>query len=504
MTTPTVGQYTLIPSAPVVLAPPSSGQLDTCVIAIDFTVARAPVDALPAPGLQTVAIASSIGTSNIAPPGQPNSTSFSAGTAAVTITPAEPALSTAVVDDEVPLGEPVADAATLTGGAHPTGHVTFDLFGPDDASCSQPPVASTTHPVAGVGTYASAPATPTKPGGYRFVARYGGDADNVAVSGACNDPNESVVVTAAEPPGIRVVKEATPLSRPEPGGTFSFKVSVTNTAAEPLTITGLHDDVYGDVATQGTCTSAVGTVLAPGDAYGCAFTGELKGNAGTTQTDVVTVSAADPSGATVTDDDDAVVSLTDVPPTVTVVKTALPEERVAPGGLFTFQVVITNTSTEPVTITKIEDDVYGDLGKLTSSTCAKAIGATVAPAAQVSCTFTGELTGAAGAAQTDVVTVTVTDDDRSVGSTKDDATIRLVAPGTSSTTTTLAATPTTAPPSPTTRPVGPTSTVPRPTLARTGGSLGTRTAQALSLLGAGLLLTGLSWIRSTRPTRPTT
>ena len=73
----------------------------------------------------------------------------------------------------------------------------------------------------------------------------------LAVSGACNDPHESVVVTAAEPPGIRVVKEATPLSRPEPGGTFSFKVTVTNTSAEPLTITGLHDDVYGDVGHPG-------------------------------------------------------------------------------------------------------------------------------------------------------------------------------------------------------------------------------------------------------------
>jgi hypothetical protein len=319
-------------------------------------------------------------------------------------------------------------------------------------------------------------------------------------------------VTPAELPGIRVVKEATPLSRPEPGGTFSFKVGVTNTSAVPLTLTGLHDDVYGDLATQGTCTSAVGTVLQPGDGYSCAFPGGLTGNAGTTQTDVVTVSAVDGAGTAISDDDDAVVSLTDVPPTVTVAKTALPEERVAPGGLFTFGLVITNTSFEPVTITQLKDDVYGELSRLTGSTCARAVGTTLAPGAKLSCTFTGELTGAVGAAQTDVVTVTVTDDDRSTGTAKDDATIRLVAPGavtTTTTTTTLAAPTTTlltsAPP-PTVRPATPSTKPPTiatvPSLARTGRDLRGQALQALALLGIGLLLTGMSWTRSARRGAP--
>jgi hypothetical protein len=495
----TTGRYQVTPSAPVVLAPPAPGDSDRCTIALDLTIARSPShDALASPGLQTVAIASSVGTSNIAPPGQPNSTSFSAGAAAITVTPAVPVLSTQVVEPEVALGETVADAATLSGGADPTGTLAFDLYGPDDADCSETPVAHAVHAVDGTGTYASAPTAPAEPGGYRFVARYSGDADNQAISGTCNDPNESVVVTAAEPPGIRVVKVATPLSRPEPGGTFSFSVSVTNTSAVPLTLTGLHDDIYGDVATQGTCTSAVGTVLQPGDAYSCAFPGGLTGNAGATQTDVVTVTAVDGAGTAVTDDDDAVVSLTDVPPTVTVAKTALPEERVAPGGLFTFGLVITNTSGEAVTITELEDDVYGDLSRLTSSTCATAIGTTLAPGAQLSCTFTGELTGAVGAAQTDVVTVTVTDDDHSTGTAKDDATIRLVAPG-ATTTTSPVTTTTLRPTTPTTRPP---TTPGTPSLARTGRNLRQQTLQALTLLGIGLLLTGISWSRTNRRRSP--
>jgi hypothetical protein len=373
------------------------------------------------------------------------------------------------------------------------------VYGPDDEDCSEPPVASTTHPVDGAGTYASAPTTPTAAGSYRFIARYSGDDDNAATSGACNDPDESVVVTAAEPPGLRVDKEATPLSRPEPGGTFAFAVDVTNTSAIPLTLTELTDDVYGDITTQGTCTTAPGTVLAPGDTYGCAFSGEVTGHAGTSQTDVVTATAVDGAGAPVSDEDDATVELTDVPPTITVAKTALPEERTAPGGAFTFQVVVTNTSFEAVTITNLEDDVEGDLTQLTGSTCAAAVGSTLAPGAQLSCTFSGEVTGPAGTAQTDVVTVTVADDDGTSATAHDDATVRLVAPGATTTTTTSPAGPTTSAPRPTTTAPSPAPTVGPPALARTGGSIGTRTAQALAILGVGLLLTGLTWTRSSRP-----
>jgi hypothetical protein len=488
----TTGRQRLTPSAPVVLAAPGPGSADECTIELDLTIVRTPTaDALPTAGSQTVVLASSVGTSNIAPPGQPNSTSFSAGAAAITIEGATPSLVTQVAEPEVVVGDPVADRATLSGGAEPSGTITFDLFGPDDEDCSGPPVASSTHPVDGAGAYSSSAATPTAVGGYRFVARYSGDADNRPVSGACNDPNESVAVSAAEPPGIRVLKTATPLSRPEPGGTFSFQLAVTNTSAVPLTLTAFADDVYGDVATQGTCTDGVGTELGPGDAYDCAFPGELTGNATATQTDVVTVTAVDDTGAAVTDQDDAVVSLTDVAPTATIAKTALPEVRVAPGGLFTFGLTITNTSFEPVTISALADDVYGDLGQRPGSSCGAALGTVLDPGEALGCTFEGELTGAVGAAQTDVVTVTVTDDDGSNGTAQDDATIRLVAPGEEPTTTTIA------PPTATTRPATST-TRPPPSLARTGGPSRSSALMAGTLIGVGLLLTGLGAIATSR------
>jgi hypothetical protein len=62
-----------------------------------------------------------------------------------------------------------------------------------------------------------------------------------------------------------------------------------------------------------------------------------------------------------------------------------------------------------VTITKLVDNIYGDLATRPGSTCGALIGVTVAPGASAGpCTFTGTFTGAAGASQTDVITVTGT------------------------------------------------------------------------------------------------
>lgn len=311
---------------------------------------------------------------------------------------------------------------------------------------------------------------------------------NVAAPGQPNSTSFSAgaaAITIAEARGVQVVKTASPLSRPEPGGAFSFGVAVTNTGAVPLTISGLSDDVYGDLATQGTCTDAVGTELGTGDSYECAFPGELTGNAGTTQTDVVTVTAVDDEGGSVTDEDDAVVALTDVPPTVEVDKVALPETRVAPGGLFTFGVAIRSTSVEPVTITSLTDDVHGDL-----SDCGGAVGTVLDPGEELACTFEAQLTGKPGDAETDVVTVTVTDDEGSTGTAQDDATIRLVAPDEVPATTSSSTT--------TTRPPSPTTTARPPQLARSGADARATGSLAVALVGVGLLLTGLAGTTSSR------
>ena len=59
--------------------------------------------------------------------GDPNET--------VVITPAHPAIQT-VASGATVLGNPISDSATLSGGSHPTGTITFRVYGPDDSTCA--------------------------------------------------------------------------------------------------------------------------------------------------------------------------------------------------------------------------------------------------------------------------------------------------------------------------------------------------------------------------------
>jgi hypothetical protein len=99
----------------------------------------------------------------------------------------------------VPAGSQVSVAGTLAG-THPDGNITFNLFGPTDASCSGTPMSSATLPVTGNGTYRSQSVVAPQPGTYRWKASYGGDANNDAVSSACSEPSAATVVSALPTP----------------------------------------------------------------------------------------------------------------------------------------------------------------------------------------------------------------------------------------------------------------------------------------------------------------
>ena len=244
------------------------------------------------------------------------------------------------------------------------------------------------------------------------------------------DADDAVVTITDVPPVIRVDKTASPLSRPEPGGTFTFNVVVTNTSFEPVTITTLTDDIYGNLVGRGNCN--VGAVLPPnGGTYSCSFPGEFTGVGGASQTDVVTVTGVDDDGTTVTDTDDATVTLTGggvlALPVLRVDKTAAPTSRPAPGGTFTFNVVVTNPGTVAVTIRTLTDDVYGDVTRIPGSTCNTAIGTVLAPGGTYTCAFQGDFRGP-GNSQTDVVTVTGTDNQGNIARASDDAVVTITPP----------------------------------------------------------------------------
>jgi hypothetical protein len=301
------------------------------------------------------------------------------------------------------------------------------------------------------------------------------------------DTDDAVVTITDVAPTIQVDKTAAPLVLAEPGGAFTFNVVVTNNSAEPVTITSLTDDIYGNIATQGTCASAVGTLLAAnGGTYSCSFTGNFTGNAGDQQTDVVTVIVVDDEGTSATDTDDAIVSITNVDPTILVDKTATPETLPAPGGAFTFNVVVTNTSNEVLTITSLTDDIYGNLALLGS--CTTAIGTELDPGESYRCSFSGNFAGAEGR-QTDVVTVVVTDDEGRTATDNDDATVTITPAAVVSQN--LNTVPTTSTPTTTTT----TTTTTTQTLPKTGAGIADLVTLAISLMGVGglLLLAASRW-----------
>lgn len=155
------------------------------------------------------------------------------------ISPAQPSIST-LASGAVPVGEPIRDTATLTGGEHPTGTITFDVYGPDDNTCTGPPADSSTVSVAGNGSYRSGPFTPTVAGTYRWLSRYSGD-DNNASAGptACTDPAEAVAV--AHPVARTVIRSTASTSAP--AGSPIHDTAVLTGGSDPTgTITF---DVYG-------------------------------------------------------------------------------------------------------------------------------------------------------------------------------------------------------------------------------------------------------------------
>lgn len=134
----------------------------------------------------------------------------------------------------------VHDTATISGATNPTGTVTFMLFGPNDDTCSRPPVFTDVQPVMGAGT---APATVASghtilpvQGVYHFVASYSGDAVHApAGPTACGDPDQAVgfgsssfafsaEASPGAPVGGTISDVATLATSSNPTGTITFSL----------------------------------------------------------------------------------------------------------------------------------------------------------------------------------------------------------------------------------------------------------------------------------------
>jgi uncharacterized repeat protein (TIGR01451 family) len=124
---------------------------------------------------------------------------------------ANPSIATSA-SESVTIAGDIHDTATLSDGWNPTGTITFNLYGPDDATCDGAAIFTTSLPVSGNGDYGPVSFTPTATGTYRWIASYSGDANNNPAAGSCNDAGENDEVVPASPSIVTSANEAVSVS----------------------------------------------------------------------------------------------------------------------------------------------------------------------------------------------------------------------------------------------------------------------------------------------------
>jgi len=215
-----------------------------------------------------------------------------------------------------------------------------------------------------------------------------------------------------------------------PGNAPMLNVLVRDDNATPgvpgddftVTLSGLtnrdRDGLADDLAAGATATGASSVVsFEPG-----------------TVINVATATGSSSTGESFTDDDTAVVTITDVPPTIVVTKDDGGASVAAPGGPVEFTVEVTNTSFESVTVTSITDSVDGGaafggtapaVAPVLATTCQ--IGVVIAAGGSYTCAFWVNVSGDVGDIVEDTVIAMVVDNDGTPTAGTDDETTPVVA-----------------------------------------------------------------------------
>jgi uncharacterized repeat protein (TIGR01451 family) len=159
-----------------------------------------------------------------------------------------------------------------------------------------------------------------------YAASYSADCSGSIANGetkTCTITNDDDIL-----PTVDVTKDADVESINEPGGDVIFTVNVWNTSKEPVTLTSLVDNVYGNLDkddvgnhswvsslcdTGATLTATDGT-KGGADTYACTFVGAVRGEGPATHQNEVTAVVTDDEDDTATDKDTATVAIKDVPP----------------------------------------------------------------------------------------------------------------------------------------------------------------------------------------------
>jgi hypothetical protein len=248
---------------------------------------------------------------------------------------------------------------------------------------------------------------------YNVVTAIGTDDD-----GSTDTATDDETVTFDDvAPDISITKTASPTHVPETGGNVTFTFLVENNGVEDVTLTSLNDTVFDDLNGQGDCVT--GGLIPVGGSYSCSITKFLEADDLAAHYNVVTAVATDDDGSQDTATDDETVIFDDVAPMVRITKTASPSSVPETGANVKFTFLVENTGMEDVTLTSLNDTVFGDLdGK---GTCD--VPQTILIGGSYSCEYTVFLASDSLTAHTNVVTATAVDDDGTPASDDDDETV---------------------------------------------------------------------------------
>ncbi len=226
--------------------------------------------------------------------------------------------------------------------------------------------------------------------------------------------DDAVVIVADVLPTVDLVKDVSPASIAEPGGDFTYTLTITNTSVEPVTVTALTDDN----PLPAECTELIGEAIPAGSSLSCTYT--VSQTAPGSYDNMASVTVEDNEGNPVSDDDDAMVTVDDVASSIEVVKSATPETVDEPGGDVAYTFTVNNTSAvDSVTIDTLDDSIHGDLNG--QGDCS--VPQTIVAGGSYSCSITVAVSGNAGDTITNVATASGFDDDGSPVSDDDDAVV---------------------------------------------------------------------------------
>lgn len=229
--------------------------------------------------------------------------------------------------------------------------------------------------------------------------------------------DDSANVTVDYLPNISVTKTANPTSVFESGEDVTFTFTVKNNSAEPVLITKLEDDKFGDLNGLGTC--ATSQLLSGNESYSCTVTKKIGDWTLTPFNNTVTATGQDNEGNTTTASASATVTIKDLLPKISVTKTANPTIVRSTGENVVYTIKIANTGPESVTVTSLIDSVV-----TLSPECAALVGVTIPISGEIQCTTTVLMVIGAGSSFTNTATAIAKDNENNSATASASAVIK--------------------------------------------------------------------------------